>query len=147
MFERLAFVVWMVLTSVSIGVVCMSPWFAWPSPGLAVFLAGAGGCILAWLFGTYGRASLHFSECEASFEFNEAPGVIPEDEEPSDHLRRVFDSWEELDARRDRGDGDIWQVQELRREAASLLRADPHLREEFAHELSRHPELGDRQDR
>ncbi len=147
MFERLTFVVWVALTCVSIGAVSLSPWFPWPSPGIAVFFGGGGGCILAWLLGAYGRAHLHFSECEDSFEFRELPGLLPADEDRADHLRRVFDSWEELNARRDRGEADIWQVQELRREAASLLRADPNLREEFARELSRHPELGDRPDR
>ena len=141
-FERLTFVIWLALTAVSIGTVSMSPWSTWPSPGVAMFLGGGGGCVLAWMLGTYGRAHLHFRECEDSFEFRELPGVMPADEDRAGHLRRVFDSWEELNARRARGDADIWQVQELRREAASLLRADPQLREEFAHELSRHPELG-----
>lgn len=147
MFERLAFVGWVVLTAGAIGAVAMSAWFPWPRPGCPVFLGGGGGCLLAWMVGAFGRAHLHFTECENSLEFRELPRTAPEEEERADHLRRVFDSWEELDARRADGDGDVWQVQELRREAASLLRADPNLREEFAHELSQHPELRDRPDR
>lgn len=144
MLERLAFVVWLAVTSISIGVVSMSPWFSWPEPGLTVFLGGSGGGVLAWMLGSYGRKRLHFAECEESLHFTEAPGTISEDDERADHLRRVFSTWEELDDLRSRGGGDVWQVQELRREAASLLRADPRLRAEFERELSSHPELGDR---
>ena len=140
MLERLAFVVWLAVTSFSIGVVGVSPWFTWPQPGLAVFLAGSGGCILAWLLGRFGREKLHFAECEDSLQFRDPSA----DGDRADHLRRVFDTWEELDAQRESGSVDVWRVQELRREAASLLQRDPRLRAEFEHELSRHPELGDR---
>ncbi len=142
MLERLAFIVWMGLTTTSIGFVGLSLYEPWPHPGLSMFLAAGGGCVLAWMLGTYGRARLHFAECEKAL--NEAATPAIEDDPTADRLRRLLDSWEELDARRDLGGIDPWRVQELRREAASILQSDPRLRTEFARELSRHPELGDR---
>jgi len=137
--ERLAFVLWLALTGSSIGAALLSAWFDWPAPGLAVFLAGSGGSIFSALLRHYGRARLHFEECEASLEFG-----LPRESARAEHLRRVFDSWEALDAQRESGGIDVWRVHELRREAASLLEAEPALRATFERELSRRPELRDR---
>jgi hypothetical protein len=145
MLERLAFVCWLALTSVSVGLLGMSPWLG--REGVGLFLAAAGGAILAWVLDDYGRRHLHFAECTAAFDFVEVPdifnGGVPHLQR-AENLRRLFDAWDDLAERRLRGEGDVWQVQSLRHEAEALLEADPQLRAEFEQELTRHPELAGR---
>jgi len=144
--ERLAYVVWAGTTAVSIGVTMLSPWFPWPEQGLPIALCGFGGVILSRLLHQVGHQHLHFAEHEDVFEVLASPGDDPSDlshEERADNLRRLLHEWDDLDARRERGEADVWQVHALRRETQTLLRADPRLRSEFDREIARHPGLGE----
>jgi hypothetical protein len=147
MLERLAYLGWLGLTASSIGVLGVTPWQHWPYPGLFMLSGGLGGFILSRILNSVGRAWLHFAERAEEFDHAGANGFLPgtpEHEARANTLRQLFHQWEALDALRARGEADIWQVQAVRRQAESLLRADPQLRSEFMYEVSRRPELGER---
>jgi|GEM_PF-2183351 len=146
--ERLAYVVWAGMTAISLGATMLSPWFPWPEQGLPIALYGFGGFALSRLLHQIGHEHWHFTEHEENFEVLASPGDDVMDrvhEQRADDLRRLFHEWDDLDARRARGDetADVWQVHALRRETQTLLRADPALRFEFDQEIARHPGLGD----
>lgn len=147
MFERLAFLVWMALTALSFGFLGLSPWFRWPDPGAFVCLGSVAGLVLAWALRLWGKSRLHFDEHQHSFDTAGSSGFLPgspEHEARAENLRKLFYEWDALAERQARGEGDIWQVAEIRREAQALLDADPQLRVEFDYHVSRHPELGQR---
>jgi hypothetical protein len=142
MFERFAYTLWLLFTVASLaaalhgGVLLLLAGRAW-----LPFLLGAASLGFAMFLRRLGRRHLRFDACEASLDFTEWTIASREYEARAGQLRRVFDRWDAVDASRARGDGDVWQVLALRREAQTLLDADPALRTEFQHQLARHPEL------
>jgi hypothetical protein len=112
--------------------------------GRELFLAGACGTLASGILNHFGRKHLHFDQCERSLELVTPFRLNPVSRghaERADLLRRVLEKWTQVEAEIVEGKVDIWERQALRREAQSLLAADPELRNEFEDELSEHPEL------
>lgn len=146
--ERLAYVVWVGMTAISLGATILSPWFPWPEQGLPIAVYGFSGFALSRLLHQIGHEHWHFAEHEGGFEVLASPGGERLDqghEQRANDLRRLLLRWDDLDARREEGDdtADVWQVHAIRQETRTLLRADPALRYEFDREIARHPGLGD----
>src|SRR4051812_21044172 len=92
MFERLAYVIWLGLTGLSLGFAGLSPWFPWPSPGGFALLGGLSGLMLSLGLRLVGRGRLHFDEHEHAFDVAAATGFLrgsPEHEARVSNLRRV----------------------------------------------------------
>jgi hypothetical protein len=115
------------LTGMWLGTILLN----WPAIGGAI----AGLLVTRWLH-VHGHAHWHFRECLAAVDAvkagNRSPRVDGE-EELSGEVRGLFARME--------AEPDVWTRGELRREIAVRLAAQPTLREEFAENLARHPEI------
>lgn len=144
--ERLAYIGWLGITAVSICTLILSLTLAISGVGAELFFAGACGTALSGFVNRYGRRHLHFDRCERSLEMvaSCSPNAVTAGHaERADLLRRLLEKWTQVDALILEGKMDVWDRQDLRRQALSLLAADPDLRGEFADELSEHPELAE----
>lgn len=147
MLERLAYIGWLGITTASLSALILSMTLAISGAGGRLFFAGVVGTVIAGAMNRYGRRHLHFDQCERSLEVVASYSLTPVTAghaERADLLRRLLDKWTLVDAQISAGTMDIWERQTLRRQAQSLLAADPELRNEFEDELSAHPELSDR---
>jgi hypothetical protein len=147
MLERLAYVGWLGITAASLCTLILSFTFAISGSGAPLFLAGLGGISISGVVNYLGRKHLHFERCERSLELVASYGMLPVSPghaERADLLRQVLEKWTQVEGQILSGEVDIWERQALRRQAQSLLAADPALRVEFHDELSEHPELRDR---
>lgn len=144
MFERLAYIGWLGITTASLCALILSLTLAISGLGGELFLMGACGTAISGLMNRYGRRHLNFDRCERSLEqvtpYSRLP-VTPDHAERADLLRRLLEKWSLVDEQILAGTTDIWERQDLRRQTLSLLAADPELRNEFEDELSAHPEL------
>jgi hypothetical protein len=146
MLERLVYVGWLGITAASLSALILSLTFAVSGMVGELFVAGVFGTAFSGLLNRYGRKHLHFDQCEQALEFRETGGFFPVSvahQDRADSLRRVFEEWTQVDEQILAGKMDVWERQALRRQAQSLLTADPDLRNEFEYELSEHPELKD----
>jgi hypothetical protein len=144
MFERLVYVGWLGFTAASLSALILSLTFLATGMGGELLVAGVLGTVISGIVNRYGRRHLHFDRCERALEFRETGGLFPATLARQNHaesLRRVFEAWTEVDEQILAGKMDVWERQALRRQARSLLDADPALRDEFRDELSEHPEL------
>jgi hypothetical protein len=144
MLERLVYVGWLGFTAASLSALILSLAFVATGLGRELLLVGASGTVISGIINRYGRKHLHFDQCERALEFRETGGLFPatlSHQNHSESLRRVFEAWTEVDEQILAGKMDVWERQALRRQARSLLDADPALRDEFRDELSEHPEL------
>jgi len=147
MLERLAYIGWLGITTASLCALILSLTLAVSGMGGELFLAGACGTAISGVVNRLGRRHLHFDKCERSLELvaSYAPNrATPGHAERADLLRRLLEKWTEVDQEILDGKSDVWERQALRRQARSLLAADPDLLNEFEDELSAHPELTDR---
>jgi len=147
MLERLAYIGWLGITTASLCSLILSMTLAISGMGVELFVAGACGTAISGFVNRYGRKHLHFDQSERSLEVVASYSLTPVTAghaQRVDLLRRLLDIWTLVDAQISAGKMDIWERQALRRQAQSLLAADPELRNEFEDELSAHPELGDR---
>lgn len=145
MLERLAYVIWLVITGASVCMIFLSAVMGFEGSAAALFLGGVAGILASRLLHTHGHKHWHFDECTASLEYLSQetyyPGTL-EHENRANSLRKVFHDWEELEIEGPMLHGDdVWRRHALRREAQSILDADPALRQEFQYEISQRPEL------
>jgi hypothetical protein len=141
MFERFIYTLWLLFTVAALGAAMYGGILLLTGQAFVPFLIGSSGLYCSWVLRRMGRRHLRFDASEASLDFTVWSATSREYDERAMHLRRLFDQWDAVDASRAHGDGDVWQVLALRREARSLLDADPALRAEFRLQLARHPEL------
>jgi hypothetical protein len=147
MLERLAYVGWLGTTAASLCALILSLTFAVSEMGRELFLMGVCGTVLSGYVNYLGRKHLHFEQCERSLEVVASYSMNPVSAghvARADSLRRVLEKWTYVEEQILAGKMEIWERQALRRQAQSLLAADPELRNEFEEELSEHPELRDR---
>jgi hypothetical protein len=147
MLERLAYIGWLGITTASLCALILSLTLSISGVGGELFVAGVCGTALSGVVNRYGRKHLHFDKSERSLELvaSYAPNrTTAGHAERADLLRRLLDRWMEVDQQILDGKSDVWERQVLRRQAISLLAADPALRNEFEDELSAHPELTER---
>lgn len=147
MLERLAYIGWLGITTASLCALILSLTLAISGVGGELFVAGICGTALSGVVNRYGRKHLHFDKSERSLELVAAHSpnrMTPDHAERAERLRRLLDRWIEVDQQILDGKSDVWERQALRRQARSLLAADPDLFIEFEDELSAHPELTER---
>jgi hypothetical protein len=146
MLERLAYVGWLGITAASLCALILSLTLATSGLGLELLLMGVFGTVFSGFVNYLGRKHLHFDRCERSLEVVASYSMTPVTAghgARADSLRRVLDKWSLVEEQILAGKVEIWERQTLRRQAQSLLAADPELRNEFEEELSEHPELKD----
>jgi hypothetical protein len=147
MLERLAYIGWLCITTASICALILSLTLAISGMGRELFLMGVCGSVVSGIVNYLGRKHLHFERSERSLEVVASYTMTPISAghvARADSLRRVLEKWTLVEEQILAGKVEIWERQALRRQAQSLLAADPDLRNEFEEELSEHPELRDR---
>ena len=144
MLERLAFGCFLALLVISTGLTCLGAIFGLHGGDARPAVFGVAGLLLVLAVRPLGYKHLHFREWEDSFEPADGGHAFELDPVLGERARAFAEMLANLEALQQRiaaGEGDVWDVQRLRHDAAAMLAAEPALREVFAAELAAHPEL------
>jgi hypothetical protein len=143
MLERLAFACHLALFVGACGLTGLGLIFALFMDEVRPLCVGLAGGALSRILHQHGYRVWNFRRWEESLEPSDGRQSLaldPERTARANELSRLLGELSEL--KESVGGRDVWAVQDLRRRAAALLRDDAALREDFAGELAKHPEIG-----
>ena len=142
-FERMAFVCYLGIVLGACGLVGLGLIFAVLLGEARPLCVGLAGGALARLLHEHGYRVWHFRKWEESFQPSDHGQAFMMDPVRAERVREMERLLGQLAAlEENRGQRDLWAVQDLRHRATALLVRDPVLRKEFAAELTRYPEIG-----
>jgi hypothetical protein len=143
MLERLAFACHLALLVAACGLIGLGLIFAVFMDEVRPLCVGLAGSALSRILHQHGYRVWNFRRWEESFEPSDGRQSLVLDPARADRAHELARLLHELGALRENGGRpDVWEVQALRQRAAVLLNDDPVLREDFAGELAKHPEIG-----
>lgn len=143
MFERLAFACHLALLVGACGLTGLGLIFAVFMDEVRPLCMGLAGGALSRILHQHGYRVWNFRRWEESLEASDGGQPFSLDPAQAQRASELSHVLRELAAiKENEGSRDVWAVQELRHRAGVLLKSDPALREDFASELAKHPELG-----